>query len=250
MVEGTLFPCYGNTPEVEPRVGCLLLGDQLGEAGRDFTRWVVEELTAWGKSAYRKQDKYIHPHAHGRHQHGAVRVSRGRLLRAERPGAPCGAPRTGAFMALRLGVPSVTRRVPVGGADIAQGNGWGDIGTTPQVSPVLQFPNSMADPFLVMALLELHPCRRECGFSGTGPGHRAEYPETASATRLVCAQPAASVLPLGQQRGAALLHLAAAVLGKLESVPAFTGAMPFFHAEYGGQTSRSYDTSIIYGRTR
>ena len=55
---------------------------------------------------------------------------------------------------------------------------------------------------------------------------------------------------LGNNEAQALLHLAAALLGKPESVPAFTGAVPFFHAEYGGQTSRSYDTSIIYGKTR
>ena len=55
---------------------------------------------------------------------------------------------------------------------------------------------------------------------------------------------------LGNNEAQALLHLAAALLGKPPSVPAFTGAAPFFHAEYAGQALRSYDTSIIYGKTR
>jgi hypothetical protein len=55
---------------------------------------------------------------------------------------------------------------------------------------------------------------------------------------------------LGNNEAQALLHLAAALLGQPQSVPAFTGAVPFFHAEYAGQASRSYDTSLIYGKTR
>jgi hypothetical protein len=55
---------------------------------------------------------------------------------------------------------------------------------------------------------------------------------------------------LGNNEAQALLHLAAALMGKPDAIPAFTGAVPFFQAEYGGQAIRSYDTSIIYGKTR
>ena len=48
----------------------------------------------------------------------------------------------------------------------------------------------------------------------------------------------------------ALLHLAAALMGKPEAIPAFTGAQPFFHAEYGNSTGRVYDSADIYGKTR
>ena len=113
VVEGTLFPCYGDTPEVEPQVGCLLLGEQLGETGRDFTRWVVEELTAW-QIGLSQEGQHVHPHAHRRHQHGGVRVQEGRLFRAEGPGAPRGPSRAGPFLALRLGLSPVQGCVPVG----------------------------------------------------------------------------------------------------------------------------------------
>jgi pectate lyase len=61
VVEGTLFPCYGNTPQIEPQVGRLLLGESLGDQGREFTRQAVETLTAWGKSAYRAKDNVFVP---------------------------------------------------------------------------------------------------------------------------------------------------------------------------------------------
>ena len=52
------------------------------------------------------------------------------------------------------------------------------------------------------------------------------------------------------QSGMILLHLAAALMGKPAAVPAFTGAEPFFHAEYGNSGGRVYDSADIYGKTR
>lgn len=48
----------------------------------------------------------------------------------------------------------------------------------------------------------------------------------------------------------AVLHLAAVLMGQPEAVPTFTGAEPFFHAEYGASTGRVYDSADIYGKTR
>ena len=61
VVEGTLFPCYGDTPAIEPQVARLLLGQALGEQGREFIRQAVEQLTAWGKAAYRENDNAFIP---------------------------------------------------------------------------------------------------------------------------------------------------------------------------------------------
>jgi hypothetical protein len=55
---------------------------------------------------------------------------------------------------------------------------------------------------------------------------------------------------LANDESQALLHLAAALIGKPQAVPDFTGAKPFFHAEYGTSTGRVYDLSEIYGKTR
>jgi len=40
------------------------------------------------------------------------------------------------------------------------------------------------------------------------------------------------------------------LMGRSDAVPAFTGAEPFFHAEYGTSTGRVYDSADIYGRMR
>jgi len=251
VVEGTLFPCYGNAPEVEPQVGCLLLGDQLGEAGRDFTRWVVEELTAWGKSAYRKKDNAFIPMlTDGTSMEGYVCKKdgyfgpKGRVLRAGHPGPAHLWLYAWAFRQSRDAFLWEMAR------DIAQGNGWGDIGETPQAGPRLRFSNNMADPFLIVALLELHRASGAVAFLEQAQAigqnilkqrlHQGWF--VPSRRHLFCR--------FGNNEAQALLHLAATLLGKPESVPALTGAVPFFHAEYGGQTTRSYDTAIIYGKAR
>ena len=251
VVEGTLFPCYGDTPEVEPQVGCLLLGEQLGDSGREFTRWVVEELTAWGKSAYRKKDNTFIPMlTDGTSMEGYVCKKdgyfgpKGRVLRAGHPGP--------AHLWLYAWAYRQSRDAFLWemARNMAQGNGWGDIGETPRAQPALHFPNNLADPVLIVALLELHRASGNVAFLEQAQAIGQNILNlrvqqgwfVPSKRHLFCR--------LGNNEAQALLHLAAALLGKPESVPAFTGAVPFFHAEYGGQTSRSYDTAIIYGKTR
>lgn len=251
VVEGTLFPCYGDTPEVEPQVSRLLLGEQVGDAGRDFTQWAVEEMTAWGKSAYRKEDNAFIPMlTDGTSMEGYVCKKdgyfgpKGRVLRAGHPGP---AHLWVYALAFRLSRDEFLWEMA---RNIARGNGWGDIGGTSRAEPSLRFPGNSADPFLVFALLELHRASGNAAFLNQAQAigqnilkQRLQEGWFVSSRRhLFCR--------LSNNEVQALLHLAAALLGKPESVPAFTGASPFFHAVYSGQTLRSYDTAIIYGRTR
>lgn len=45
-------------------------------------------------------------------------------------------------------------------------------------------------------------------------------------------------------------QLTAALMGQAKAMPAFTGAEPFFHAEYGTSKGRVYDSADIYGKLR
>ena len=36
-------------------ISVFLVGDMIGEEGRQFTQWALEEFTAWGKATYRKK---------------------------------------------------------------------------------------------------------------------------------------------------------------------------------------------------
>ena len=114
--------------------------------------------------------------------------------------------------------------------NIAQGNGWGDIGATPEGGAVLRFPNDPADPFLLMALLELHRASGNAAFLDQAQTigrnilkQRVRQGWFVPSQRHVYCR-------LGNNETQALLHLAAALMGKPEAVPAFTGAVPFFQA--------------------
>lgn len=251
VVEGTLFPCYGDTPEVEPQVSRLLLGEQLGDAGRDFTRWAVEEMTAWGKSAYRKKDNAFIPMlTDGTSMEGYVCKKdgyfgpRGRVLHAGHPGA---AHLWLYALAFRLSGDEFLWEMA---RNIAQGNGWGDIGETPEASSSVRLPDNSADPFLVLAMLELHRAGGKGAFLDQAQTVGQNILRDRVQQGLFVRSRRHLFCHVSSNEAQALLHLAAALLGQPESVPAFTGASPFFHVEYGGQASRSYDASIIYGRTR
>lgn len=41
-------------------ISLLLTGHMLGEDGSEFTRWALEEFTAWGKASYRKRDNVFY----------------------------------------------------------------------------------------------------------------------------------------------------------------------------------------------
>ena len=251
VVEGTLFPCYGDTPQVEPQVGRLLLGEALSGQGRDFTRQAVEELTAWGKSAYRVKDNTFVPMlTDGTSMEGYLCKKngyfgpKGKVLRAGHPRAE----HLWVYaLAFRL---SGDKYLWDMARAIAQGNGWGDIGESPKATPRLQLPEDLSDPRLLFALLELHRASGQEAFLDRAEmigrnilKQRVRNGWFVPSQRHMCCR-------VANDESQALLHLAAALMGKPETVPAFTGAQPFFQAEYGNSTGRVYDSANVYGKTR
>ena len=251
VVEGTLFPCYGNTPLIEPQLGRLLLGEALGEQGREFTRQAVEALTAWGKSAYRAKDNAFIPMlTDGTSLEGYVCKKdgyfgpKGKVLRAGHPRAE----HLWVYaLAFRLsGDPFMWEMA----RNIAQGNGWGDIGESPKVDPKLKPPGNNSDPRLLFALLELQRASGKQAFLDHAQSIGQNILKQRVNNGWFVPSQRHVYCRLANDESQALLHLAAALLGKPEAVPAFTGAEPFFHAEYGTSTSRVYDSADIYGKTR
>jgi len=251
VVEGTLFPCYGDTPQTEPQAARLLLGAALGEPGRDFTRQAVEELTAWGKSAYRAKDNTFIPMlTDGTSMEGYVCKKdgyfgpKGRVLRAGHPRAEHLWLYAFAF---RLSGDKFLWEMA---RHIAQGNGWGDIGESPKASPKVLLPDNNSDPRLLMALLELYRASGKAGFlAQAGVVGRNMLQQRVHDGWFVPSQ-RHIFCRVANDESQALLHLAAALMDKPEAVPAFTGAQPFFHAEYGTSTGRVYDSADVYGKTR
>jgi pectate lyase len=228
-----------------------LLGEALGEPGREFTRQAVEELTAWGKSAYRAKDNAFIPMlTDGTSMEGYVCKKdgyfgpKGHVLRAGHPRAE----HLWVYaLAFRLSGDSFLWEMA---RKMAQGNGWGDIGESPQASSRLRLPENLSDPRLLFALLELHRASGNAAFLEQAEVigrnilkqriHNGWF--VPSQRHVFCR--------LANDEAQALLHLAAALKGRPQAIPAFTGAQPFFHAEYGTSTGRVYDSADIYGKTR
>jgi pectate lyase len=133
---------------------------------------------------------------------------------------------------------------------MAYGNGWGDIGESSGASPKLRLPENLSDPHLLFALLELHRASGKAAFLGEAEAigrnilkQRVHDGWFVTSQRHVFCR-------MANDESQALLHLAAALMGKPEAVPMFTGAEPFFHAEYGTSIGRVYDSADIYGKTR
>lgn len=251
VVEGTLFPCYGDTPMIEPQVGRLLLGEALGERGGDFVRAAVAQLTAWGKSAYRVRDNAFIPMlTDGTSMEGYVCKKDGYFGPAGRT-LKAGHPRAEHLWVYALGYrlsrdPFLWEMA----GNIARGNGWGELGGTPAAAPKLTVPTEGADPRLLLALLELHRATGQAAFLTPAEAigqsilrQRVRNGWFVPSQRHVYGQ-------LANDESQALLHLAAALMGRVEAVPAFTGATPFFQAQYGQSKSRVYDSESIYGQTR
>ena len=251
VVEGTLFPCYGNTPLIEPQAGRLLLGEALGESGKLFIQQAVEVMTAWGKSAYREKDNAFIPMlTDGTSMEGYVCKKdgyfgpKGNKLTAGHPGAHH-------FwvyaLAFRLSRDEFLWQMA---RNIARGNGWGDIGGLPKPDPTMRIPTNHSDPRLLFALLELHRATQNSAFLESAETIGKNILKQRIRNGWFVRSQRHVYCRLANDESQALLHLAAALMGSPEMIPAFTGAEPFFHAEYGNSTGRVYDSASIYEKIR
>jgi pectate lyase len=143
----------------------LLLGDLLQADGEEFTRWALEELVAWGKVAYRKEDNSFIPMlTDGTSLEGYVlRKSgfygpKGMVIRAW----PLGPIDFWAYsLAYRMsGDEYIWEMV----RNIGQGSGFGDIGVTPTHESSLHTDTACADPHALLGFLELYKATAENRF--------------------------------------------------------------------------------------
>lgn len=52
---------YPENAQAQPWIALFLVGELLGENGKELTQWAIEELNAWGKASYRKQNNCFVP---------------------------------------------------------------------------------------------------------------------------------------------------------------------------------------------
>ena len=248
VVEGTLFPCYGDTPEVKPRICEFLLGEMLGAEGKEYTQWALEELTAWGKAAYRKKDNSFIPMlTDGTSMEGYVCKKdgyfgpKGRVLKAGRAG-----PMDFWTYALAWRITGDAFMWEMA-RDIAKGNDFGDIGATPDAKPQLKIDSSCSDFPALLGFLELHKktqvtvyldMAKKIGDNILAVRFQDGFFVNTSKDIYVKFD---AVEPL------VLLHLYCILEGKPASVPTVWPGRSYFHCPFDGK-GRTYDNAAIYSQ--
>jgi len=247
VVEGTLFPNYGDTPETSERICEMIIADKLGAGGREFSQWAVEELTAWGKVAFRTSDcKFIPMLTDGTSMEGYVIKKdgyygpKGRVLRA-------GKAQPRHFWAYAMayrqsGDPFMWEMARA----IALGNGQGDIGAKAGVAPAGLRVNT-ADPSALFGLLELYRATRSAVFLDAARQVGDAILKTRFNGGLFVARDR-QFASFDRAEPLALLLLAATIEGRPQAVPAYPGGTGFYSADYGTQRNQ-YD-NFIYALPR
>jgi len=137
----------------------------LGADGKEFHRWALEELVAWGKAAYRKEDNSFIPMlTDGTSLEGYVFKKggyygpKGMVIRAW----PLGPIEFWAYsLAYRM---SGDEYIWEMARNIGQGSGFGDIGATPTHESRLQTDTACVDPHALLGFLELYKATAENRF--------------------------------------------------------------------------------------
>lgn len=228
----------------------LLVGDMLGERGRDFVRWATEELTAWGKASYRRQDNSFIPIVtDGTNVDGYV-------LKEDCPIGDKGDVAAPVFADLAFFWAYATAYRITGdefmwqmARDICSGNEFGDIGEDPGKTPEVKLNTICSDVYGLLGFLELYAKTRE--------------PDLLSVARRI----ADNILEAKFHKGffvpsqnhiytrhdsfepLALLYLVATIESRSESVPRVWPSSPLFVPPYRYKRE-GVDRRIIYTLTK
>ena len=250
VVEGTLFPCYGSTPAVRPRIVQFLLAEMMGKGSEEFKKWAHEELTAWGKVAYRKKDNSFIPMlTDGTSMEDYICKKdgyfgpKGRVLKAGRAGEMD-------FWTYALAYRITGDQFMWEMArNIANHNGWGDIGADEKARPDLNLDTSYSTYALLLGFLELHKKTGKAAFlkmaGRIGENilasrfHKGFFVPT---KKHIYAKFDA-VEPL------VLLHLDVALNNSKAVLPRVWPTRSYFHCPFDGK-GRTYDNSAIYSQKR
>jgi pectate lyase len=228
----------------------MTLAERLGEKGKEFAQWAVEDLLAYGEFSYDPSIHSFHPVlTNGTRLTGMVLEKSGYYGKEGEtlPPAPADWPLLWSYVkGFRL---SGNEKLWSIARSIAEGLGLGELGAQPSSTPELQLELDCSHPVGVFAALELYQLTQHDIYLVLAsrisdniisdrfreglflPTARHEYAKFDSAEPL------------------ALLHLAAELQGRRSELPVYVGGTPFFGAAFDG-LGHTKDTSFYYGRTK
>jgi len=237
---------YPEDRQAHPWLGVLLTGEMFGAKREAFTRWALEELTAWGKVSYRKDDNSFTPmltDGTSLEGHTWKELPSGRNVARPSRAVPS------YFWAYCVAYSATGDAYMWEMArNIALGNGFGDIGQGPAGTAELQTETDCSDVYGLLAFLRLYEKTRKPTFLEVSqrigdnilarqfhkgffvPSERHIY------ARFDCFEPLV------------LLHLAAAMKPPSGSVPTVWPSVPVFAAPYRYR-QEGRDRLIIYTLT-
>jgi pectate lyase len=247
VLEGTLF--RGPWPTRNAQICQLLLAEMLGENGAKFTQWALEELTAWGKIPYRKEDNSFIPMLTDGTSMEGYRYTKdgyfgpkGTICKA----IPAGLPDFWMYaLAYRLTGDGFMWQMA---RDIARGNDVGDIGEDASSEPRLEMGTTQANPNMLLGFLELFQRTQNKAYLDIAERigsnildsyfHKGFFIRTSKHLHAKFDK----VAPL------VLLHLATASQTGVSHIPQVWPTSSYFHCPYDG-FGRTYDWTVIYPQT-
>ncbi|TET85145.1 MAG: hypothetical protein E3J37_02540, partial [Anaerolineales bacterium] len=150
-------PGISYNPAIAPWISAMLLGDMLDADGREFNRWALEELVAWGKVAYRKEDNSFIPMLiDGTSLEGYVCKKDGDYGSKGTAFEPIQAVPMDFWayaLAYRLTGDQFMWHMA---RSIASGHGLGDIGVTPETQHQLKTATDCWSPYTLLGFIELY----------------------------------------------------------------------------------------------
>jgi len=240
---------FPENTQAHPWMSISLVGEMLGEEGKEFTRCALEEFTAWGKVSYRKRDNSFVPMlTDGTNLEGYVwekgpgNASGANVIRPY-PADPS------FFWAYSVAYRATGDEFMWGMVrNIALGNSFGDIGQTPAHTPKLQTDTACSHVYGLLGFLQLYAKTKKPAYLQMSrrigdnillnqfhkgffvPSKKHIY------TRFDCFEPLA------------LLHLDAAMKSKIGSVPHIWPSVPLFAPPYRYKEEGA-DHRVIYALT-
>ena len=242
---GMYFPL---DTEANDWLSLFLVGEALGDKGADFTQWAREELTAWGKAAYRKEDNSFVPMlTDGTNLEGYV--CKGSVPKKGAVAVPLFADLS-FFWGYALGYRETGDAFMWEMArNVALGNDLGDIGMTPVSTTESETGSTTcSNVYGLLGFMELYTKTRKLAFfnmaSRIGDNilrdcfHKGFFVPSQKHiyTRFDCFEPLA------------LLHLVAATEGKSSTVPQIWPSCPLFILPYRYK-QEGVDRIMIYTLT-
>ena len=230
-----------------PWICQLMLGELLGSDGKEFIQWPLEELTAWGKVAYRREDNTFVPMCYdGTVVEGYVCKEdcplglKGSKLEA----VPVKITELWAYtLAYCLTKDAFMWEMA---RNIALANDFGDLGASVDDQPKLNLQTASSDPYAMVVFLELHRRTGQEAFLKMAQrignnilAHRF-YKDLVSPDGQYTFTKFDAIDPL------ALLHLHAALIGdKSMNVPNVWPGTSFFEEAYRSKDPVD-DNQLIY----